>query len=148
MGGGIVASYLRHRHDGKGLPVAGLVMDAPMLDFGETVSFGARQLEVPVLGHLPESLTWTAKRIAAARYDIDWHDLDYLSDTSWLRVPALVFHGTSDTTVPIATSRALAKDEPKLVTLVETRGAEHVRSWNADPQAYDAHVRTFLRRLN
>ena len=143
-----MASYLRHRHAGvKGPRVLGLVLDAPMLDFGETVSFGARQLKVPLIGHLPESLTWTAKKIAATRYGIDWHALDYLSDTSWLTVPALVFHGTADTTVPIATSRELARDRPRLVTLVETRGVEHVRSWNADPRAYDAHVRTFVQRL-
>jgi pimeloyl-ACP methyl ester carboxylesterase len=148
MGGSIVASYLRHREPGTTAPqVTGLVLDAPMLDFGTTISFGARQLEVPVLGHIPESLTWTAKKIAAARYDVDWEALDYLSDTSWLKVPALVFHGTADRTVPIATSRQLEKDKTSLVTLVETKGVEHVRSWNADPAAYDARIRRFLRGL-
>jgi pimeloyl-ACP methyl ester carboxylesterase len=153
MGGGIVASYLRHQAAGKesgtadAPRVVGLVLDAPMLDFGETVSFGASQLELPVVGHVPQSLTWTAKLIAGTRYDIDWDALDYLSDTSWLRVPTLVFHGTSDKTVPIATSRELAKDKPDLVTLVETKGVEHVRSWNADPTAYDARVRGFVQGL-
>ncbi len=144
MGGGIVASYLQHRRAAAAPQVVGLVLDAPMLDFGETVSFGARQLDLPVLGHVPESLTWTAKRIAAARFDLDWDALDYLSDPSWLTVPALVFHGTADTTVPVATSRQLVRTKPDLVTLVETRGVEHVRSWNADPAAYDGHVRAFL----
>ncbi len=148
MGGGIVASYLRHRGSDSGAPpVAGLVLDAPMLDFGETVSFGAQQLRVPVIGHLPESLTWTAKQIAALRYGIDWGALDYLSDTSWLTMPALVFHGTADTTVPVATSRRLAHERTGLVTLVETEGVEHVRSWNADPPAYDARIATFVRGL-
>jgi len=144
MGGGIVASYLRHRKAAGAPPVTGLVLDAPMLNFGETVSFGARQLHVPVLGHVPESLTWTAKRIAAARFDIDWSALDYLDDPSWLTMPTLVFHGSDDTTVPIATSRALAKDKPDEVTLVETKGVEHVRSWNADPGRYDALVKVFV----
>lgn len=148
MGGGIVASYLRHRTATESPQVVGLVLDAPMLDFGETVSFGARQVEVPLLGHVPESLTWTAKQIASTRFDIDWAALDYLTDPTWLTMPTLVFHGTSDTTVPISTSRALAKDEPDLVTLVETKGVEHVRSWNADPQAYDGHIRTFLDGLD
>lgn len=153
MGAGIVASYLRHsakdvaRNKAKGPEVVGLVLDAPMLDFGETVTFGARQLEVPVLGHVPGSLTRTAKGIAAARFDLDWDALDYLSDSSWLRVPALVFHGTADTTVPIATSRELAEDRRDLVTLVETEGVEHVRSWNADPRAYDAAIGSFVERL-
>jgi len=146
MGGGIVASYLRHRVDGKleGPEVVGLVLDAPMLDFARTVEFGARQLEVPLLGHVPESVTATAEWIAALRYDIDWDAIDYLDDTSWLTVPALVFHGTADKTVPILTSRELAKDEPDLVTLVETEGVHHVRSWNADPEAYAAAVKSFV----
>jgi pimeloyl-ACP methyl ester carboxylesterase len=148
MGGGIVASYLRHREAGtKGLPVAGIILDAPMLDFERTVEFGASQIDLPGLGQVPDSLTWTAERIAAARYDVDWDAVDYLDHPSWLAVPALVFHGTADTTVPISTSRELAREKPDLVTLVQTQGAEHVRSWNADPDVYDEHVRAFLAGL-
>jgi pimeloyl-ACP methyl ester carboxylesterase len=147
MGGSVVASYLRHRRGGGAPEVAGLVLDAPMLDFGETVSFGARQLDLPLLGHVPDSLTWTAKRIAAARFDVDWDALDYLHGPAWVSMPTLVFHGTADTTVPIATSRALARAEPDLVTLVETKGVEHVRSWNADPQAYQRRIERFLAGL-
>ena len=62
-------------------------------------------------------------------------------------MPALVFHGTADITVPIATSRELAQEQPDLVTLVETEGVEHVRSWNADPEAYDAEIDSFIERL-
>jgi len=62
-------------------------------------------------------------------------------------MPALVFHGTADRTVPIATSRELAKEEPDRVTLVETEGVQHVRSWNADPEAYAAAVKTFVKGL-
>jgi pimeloyl-ACP methyl ester carboxylesterase len=147
MGGGIVASYLRHREAAGAPEVVGLVLDAPMLDFGATVSFGARQLDLPV-GHVPESLTWTAKRFAAARFDIDWKTLDYLHSTTWLTAPTLVFHGTADTTVPIATSRELARERPDQVVLIETKGVEHVRSWNADPPRYDALINVFVAGLN
>lgn len=145
MGGGIVASYLRHRGTSTDGPVVtGLVLDAPMLDFGETVSFGAQQISLPLVGSVPAPLTWTAERIASLRFGIDWDAVDYLQDTSWLQVPALVFHGTSDTTVPIATSRELARDRPREVTLVQVPGAEHVRSWNTDPAAYDDRVERFV----
>ncbi|MCW2761106.1 MAG: peptidase [Marmoricola sp.] len=148
MGGGIVASFLSHHAAGtKGIPVTGLVLDAPMLDLAKTVEFGARQVQLPVIGPVPDSLTWTAEWIAAARYDIDWDVVDYLDDVSWLKVPALVFHGTSDRTVPISTSRELKRAKPDLVELVETNGVEHVRSWNADPAAYDAAIRAFVNRL-
>lgn len=149
MGGGIVASYLRHRDTSVDEPaVVATILDAPMLDFGETVSFGARQLELPVGAHVPGTLTWTAKRIAEARFGVDWDALDYLADGSpWLNVPTLVFHGTADTTVPISTSRELKEQNPALVTLVETRGVEHVRSWNADPAAYDAAIKDLVEGL-
>lgn len=144
MGGGIIASYLQNTPEA---PVAGVVLDSPMLDFGETVSYGAEQEPLPVLGHVPAPLTWTAKQISALRYDVDWAATDYLDDPGWLTVPALVFHGTADSTVPLRTSERLEASHPDLVTLEVVPRAEHVESWNVDPAAYDAEVARFLRRL-
>lgn len=144
MGGGIIASYLRNTPDA---PVAGVVLDSPMLDFGETVSYGAEQEPLPVLGHVPAPLTWTAKQLSALRYGVDWSATDYLDDPGWLTVPALVIHGAADSTVPLRTSERLAASRPDLVTLEVVPHAEHVESWNVDPAAYDAEVARFLRRL-
>ncbi len=144
MGGGIIASYLRHEPEA---PVAGVVLDSPMLDFGETVSYGAEQEPLPLFGHVPAPLTWTAKQLTALRYGVDWAATDYLDDTGWLDAPALVIHGSDDTTVPLRTSEALRASRPDRVTLVVVPGAEHVESWNVDPQAYDEEVARFLRRL-
>ena len=52
----------------------------------------------------------------------------------------------ADSTVPISTSRELAATHPDLVTLEVRRGVEHVRSWNADPGAYDAAIGALLDR--
>lgn len=144
MGGGIVASYLEQVPDA---PVAGIVLDSPMLDFGETVNYGAAQEELPLFGHVPQPLTWSAKRIASLRYGIDWEALNYLDDTSWLRVPALVVHGTGDLRVPLVTSQTLADSRPELVQLVVVPDAVHVGSWNDDPQAYDSVLTDFLDSL-
>ena len=144
MGGGIVASYLREVPDA---PVAGVVLDSPMLDLGATVSFGASRRDFPVWGHVPEPLTWTAKRITTLRYGLDWGEVDYLEDTAWLDVPALVFHGTEDTTVPVDLSERLAASRPELVDLLTTSDAGHVESWNLDPERYDAALRAFLDSL-
>lgn len=144
MGGGIIASYLRHTPDA---PVAGLVLDSPMLDFGETVSYGAEQEPLPLFGHVPAPLTWTAKQLTSLRFGVDWAATDYLDDTGWLRVPALVLHGSDDTTVPLRTSEELRDDRPDRVSLVVVPGAEHVESWNVDPAAYDGAVAGFLRSL-
>ncbi|NUR09139.1 MAG: alpha/beta fold hydrolase [Nocardioidaceae bacterium] len=145
MGGAVVASYLRHVEDHT--RIAGLVLDAPMLDLGAVVSYAASRRALPVLGHVPASLAWTAKRFATLRYGVDWGALDYVDDTRWLDRPTLVFHGTDDGTVPVALSRRLAAAHPDLVTLREVPGAGHVASWNADPAAYERRVRGFLARL-
>jgi hypothetical protein len=143
MGGAVIASYLRNTPSHAG--VAAVALDAPMLDLGETVSYGARQRSLPLFGHVPGALTWAAKRIAAVRYGVDWGDVDYADDSSWLDVPTLVFHGTSDRTVPVGLSRRVAAAHPDGVTLVTVPGAGHVASWNADPRTYDATLTRFLR---
>lgn len=143
MGGGITASFLRHST--LAAHVSKVVLDAPMLDFAETVDYGASQRTLPLLGTVPPSLAWTARQIAAVRYDIDWDAIDYLDDSSWLTKPTLVFHGTADTRVPLASSRALADAHPDLVSLRVVPGAGHVEAWNHDPHAYDRTLRSFLR---
>jgi pimeloyl-ACP methyl ester carboxylesterase len=141
MGGSIIASYLRHR---PGAPVSALVLDAPLLSLADTVSHGAAQLSIPILGHVPGALTWTAEQIAAARYGADWSATDYIDDPSWVRVPTLLIHGDRDEKNPLADSQRLAHARPGLVRLITFHGAEHVASWNHYPAEYDAAVRTFL----
>jgi len=57
----------------------------------------------------------------------------------------LIVHGTRDDTVPIATSEELAH-RFRDVKLDEVRGANHVESWNVDPEAYDRTVTHYLER--
>jgi pimeloyl-ACP methyl ester carboxylesterase len=146
MGGGIVASFLEHRPE-RATHVAGIVLDAPILNFRRTVGFGAAQRELPVIGgSIPAPLIWTAETIASLRYGIDWERIDYL-DGQWLSVPALVLHGTADKTVPIATSDAFAAAFPQLVREIRVPGAGHVEAWNTDPGRYTTEVSAFLRRV-
>ena len=142
MGGGLVASFLQHsvRSDA----VTGLVLDAPMLSFRRTVDLAASQRSLPVVGlPIPRPLTWTAQTLAGWRFGIDWGAIDYL-DGRWLRVPTLLFHGTADETVPIATSDDLRRTRPLLVQEIRIEGAGHLASWNTDPQRYDAALLAFL----
>ena len=142
MGGAITASFLQHSTLAS--RVSRVVLDAPMLDFGETVNYGAAQRTLPVIGHVPASLTWTAKQFAAARYGVDWAKVDYLDDSEWLTVPALVFHGDEDMKVPLSTSEEFARDHRDLVTLVTVPDAGHVEAWNESPRAYDKALRAFV----
>jgi pimeloyl-ACP methyl ester carboxylesterase len=116
-----------------------------MLDLQATVAYGASQRSLPVTGgSIPAPLVWTAETIASGRFGVDWSATDYLSDASWLKVPALVFHGTDDTTVPISTSIRLKQLGPSLVTLARFPGAGHVESWNIDRARYTSALESFL----
>ena len=143
MGGGIIASYLEHRTDR--VPVSGLVLDAPMLDLARhRASTAPASVRCRCSATSRTPLTWTAERITAAREDVDWEATDYLDDTSWLAMPALVVHGRDDLTVPLRTSTELRDSRPGRVRLLAVPGADHVESWNADPRGYDRAVRSFL----
>ena len=139
MGGGITASFLYQSPLAE--RVVGVILDSPMLDFGQTVDFGVRQRSLPgVLGA-------TAKWLATLRYDIDWPALDFLSRSDELSMPMLLFHGDADTLVPVETSEELAARRPDLVTFEKREGAKHVGSWNAGPDRYERAVRDFLARV-
>jgi hypothetical protein len=143
MGGAVIMAFLQRSDLAD--QVHAVILDAPMLDFSETVDDNAAREEIAPGVPLPSSLTEVAKWIAAKRFDVDWDALNYLADTdAYADIPFLVFHGTADTTVPIATSREFAALLPDQVQLIEVDRAEHIESWNPDPDAYDSAVRAFL----
>ncbi len=139
MGGGIVASFLiRSPLAGR---VAGAILDSPMLDLGTTIDLRAEQRG------LPGFLTDVATAITSLRFDVDWDALDYVDRADELSVPILLFHGDGDESVPQRTSDALAEARPELVTYEAFDGAQHVKSWNADPERYEQAVAAFLDRV-
>jgi fermentation-respiration switch protein FrsA (DUF1100 family) len=139
MGGGIVMSFMQHSELATG--VAGLILDAPMLDFEPTVVHGLRE------GGVPAWFTGPPRWVAALRYDIDWEATDYLRDAGGLDTPVLLFHTSEDDIVPVSTSDQLADAHPGTVTYVRTDGPGHVRSWNLHPAEYEGDVREFLGTL-
>lgn len=139
MGGAIAVNFLLQSPLAE--RVQGTILDAPMLDFGAVIDREANERGVPGL------LTAVSKLIVGFRFDVDWGELNYLKRADELAVPILLFHGDDDPTVPVTTSDALAEARPDIVTYVRSEGVGHVRSWNADPSAYEASVRGFLERL-
>ncbi len=128
--------------------IVGIVLDAPNIDVGRTVDYGASQRDLPLIGlQVPQSLATVAKFIGSLRFGIDWSELDYVDDIDTIDVPILVFHGTADTTAPADVSERLAESRPDLVTLQLIEGAEHVQSWNVDPGRYADALRRFLDSL-
>lgn len=129
--------------------VVGVVFDSPNIDFGRAVKGEAQETAlIPGLPiKVPNSLTAVAMFIADVRYDVGWDEINYVSRSDALEVPALVFHGDADGTVPLSVSQDFAENHPDLVTLVVTPGADHVRSWNVDVDGYESTLEAYLSSL-
>lgn len=136
MGGAISLAFMRH--SALANRIGALILDAPMIDLVPTVAHGARKNGVPVRV-LPFS-----NRVAARRYGFDWRDFDHFETACCLDVPVLLFHGDADQTIPVETSDAFATARPDIVRYVRIPGADHVRAWNHDPEAYRRVVEGFL----
>ncbi|MDA1280623.1 MAG: alpha/beta fold hydrolase, partial [Chloroflexi bacterium] len=139
MGGGIVVNFQLKSDLAK--HTAGMILDAPMLDFGKTVDFGAKNRSVP------KPITRVAKFFAQIRFGIDWRALDYLSRVDEIDVPVLLIHGDTDDTVPVETSVRFAEKSPDLVDLHRFTEAGHVESWNYEPARYEQLLAEFVSRI-
>lgn len=139
MGGGIVLSFLYESPLAGS--VRGVILDAPMADFGATVDFGIREFGVPgFLVQLPLVF-------ASIRFGIDWEGMDYVAELDDLGVPILLIHGTEDQTVPFGIAEELAQKRPDMIRFESFAGARHVKSWGTDTDRYEAVVGEFLARV-
>jgi uncharacterized protein len=144
MDGNIVASYLRARaHEPERFahhprPV-GLVLYAPTLEWKRVIAHVARRHALP--GGLASLVT----AYGALAAGLDWRGLDHLTEVDHLRLPVLLYHGTDDDLVPVASSEQFARQLPH-VELVVVPGAGHCRSANLDPGAYLTRLARFLER--
>ncbi len=140
MGGGIVANFL-YESDLSGV-VRGVILDAPVLDFGATVDLGMSRRGYPGV------ISALAKAFAGFRFDIDWEAINCLDRVDELRAPVLLFHGDEDTRVPVTSSDKLSDALPGLVEYVRVSGAAHVGAWNKDRETYEDAVSRFLTRVS
>jgi uncharacterized protein len=139
MGGAIVAQFMQRSPLAP--QVAGLVLDAPVLDWQEVLSFNATQKGYPSVAARP--LEWAI----GARIDADWDSLDASQNLDDFQLPILLFHGIEDDVVPISTSDDFAELLPRRVTYFRVPAAGHTEEWNVDPDLYERRLGAFLRRL-
>jgi len=139
MGGAIVARFME-RSSLAG-HVAGLVLDAPVLDWRKVLEFNATQMGLP--GFFAVPVEWAI----GARIDADWNSLDALEHPQDFHLPILLFHGTDDKVVPISTSNDFAAELPRWVTYYRVPQAGHTQSWNVDPRLYERRLQAFLASL-
>ena len=136
MGGAVVAQFMERSsltHD-----VAGLILDAPALNWKAILSFNAKEMGLP--SFLADPAEWAID----LRIKPDWDSLDALEHPASFHLPILLFHGLEDEVVPISSSDSFAKELPGWVTYYRVPHAGHVESWNVDPGLYVQRVSTFL----
>jgi uncharacterized protein len=136
MGAGIIAAFLRESPYAKA--VIKVIFDSPMLNLRECIRHQGRQISRVIM-----PLVWVAERIAA-RW-VDWSRVNYLEETGWLKVPALVIHGDRDPVVPFSVSTRLKELCPSLVTFERFSTGVHGGSWDADRGRYAALTAAFLK---
>jgi uncharacterized protein len=136
MGGALVTQFMQRSRLAP--RVDGLVLDAPVLDWRETLEFNTTEMGFPALAALP--LEWAI----GARIDADWDSLDALQHAEDFRLPILLFHGDDDKVVPISLSEDFAAELPRWVTYYPAPKAGHCEAWNVDPRLYERRLAGFL----
>lgn len=118
--------------------VRGVVLDSPVVDWVSTLYRNARERGLPV------PMAWAAVRWIERRIGVRLAAMDRREYAQELGVPVLLYVDGDDATVDPGAAREFAAARPELVTLVETAGAGHARSWNLDPAAYEEALAKFL----
>lgn len=138
--GGSLTAFCLELCEGTGL-VTGAILDSPLLSLPETLDLQAADRGIPTFLRGP--LLDVTGLFTQFRAGLDVDAVDHVDALAEMDMPILAFHGTTDMTVPISPTRALASLDPDQVTFVEYDGG-HVRGWNIDEAAYNAAVTTFL----
>jgi alpha-beta hydrolase superfamily lysophospholipase len=148
MGGGIALNFMYRSPLAD--RVRGLVLDAPMIDFGRAIDINAGKERLPLIGlPVPQALVNAAKRISELRYRVSWSEMNYLKNADALRAPMLLIHGIQDTIVPVGTSDELAaKRSDLVVSYMRSEGVEHCTSWNYDRETYERHLSDFMAHIS
>lgn len=134
--GGAVVEAFQHR-SAYARYVQALVLDAPILDWRETLALQAQERSVPPF------IASVAESITSIRSGINFDNLDQF-DLPQKAIPTLLFQGANDTTTPAAVSDNFARAYPNFVTYERVPHTEHTDAWNTDPQAYDSELTAFL----
>ncbi|AKH16474.1 alpha/beta hydrolase family protein [Deinococcus soli (ex Cha et al. 2016)] len=145
MGGNIALSALRERHQPYPIPVTGVMLDCPALDWRATILSQGQRFGLPpfLARHVATFTQWVVTR----RSGQDFDTVDQIRAAPNFNLPILMWHGTRDRTIPIAQADALAAARPDLIEYHRVEGGKHIRVWNINPKAYDAQLETFIGKV-
>jgi pimeloyl-ACP methyl ester carboxylesterase len=139
MGGALVTQLMEHSSLAN--RVVALVLDAPALDWRAILEYNAERMGLAGFSALP--VEWAID----ARINPDWNNLDALAHPEDFHLPILLFRGTEDKVIPIATSKEFADELHRWVTFYAAPKAGHTQSWNVAPSVYEQRLDLFLNEL-
>lgn len=144
--GGAIAMQLLSRSPRADI-VSAVVLDAPVLDWGDVLAYHARLNRVPRpvgdLSRLMMGQRW-GRRLVGVHSVIDVALTDWVTRSAEIRHPMLVIHSVDDEFVPVGPSRALAEARPDLVRFPSWSTARHTKEWNTDPERWERQVADFV----
>lgn len=140
MGGAIIGEFLRNSKHVRWVTAA--VLDSPALDVMAVTRGFAGRIGFP----LPGAVAWVSRQIMPWRVSVDFSDAVTLPVLAG--APRLLFdaHGTADSVVPVSVSDELNARRSSGMTYLRT-GADHVQSWQENPERYRAELDAFLRTV-
>lgn len=127
--------------------VSRVVLDAPVVDWGNVLEHQARINRVPgQVAVLAQGLMGrrSARRLVGVHEAIDVAQTDWVRRADELTHRILLIHSLDDEFVPAIPSVRLAEARPDLVTFVPWRHARHTKEWNTEPERWDRIVREFV----
>ena len=129
--------------------VSALVLDAPVIDWGDVLRHQAELNRVPgPVALLTRSLLgrrWS-RRLVGVHEPIDVAQTNWNDRSGELQHPILLIHSLDDEFVPAGPSSELALKRPDLVRFEPWQVARHTKEWNVDPERWDGVVADFLAR--
>ena len=128
--------------------IDGVILDAPASSFEDVIDEAAEFRSLPVINQpIPESLEDAAKLAVAFRYGVDYSAIDHSAVDGLVEVPLLTFQGVEDRTVPKAVNDRFMRTAGAGGTYEVVDGADHVLSWNVDPESYEQAITDFTKEL-
>ena len=126
--------------------IAGIVLDSPVLNWVEVIKANCQRAGLPRsvgLFAVPWLTVGPLARLLGLSSRVPIRELDRVGRAEDLAAPTLILHGTRDDSVPISSSRALAKRRSDLVQL-ESFDAGHTLAWNSDTDRWRVTVSAWL----
>jgi dipeptidyl aminopeptidase/acylaminoacyl peptidase len=138
LGGGVLLQALAGERR-----FSAVVAECPFADFERVAedrvaqripgpAFVRRSLSVPMV--------WSGFLYARMKYGLDFRDASPETAVSHIRTPVLLIHGSADTNIYPAHSRAIEARNPQYITLWLVPGARHTAAYAAAPLEFPRRV--------